>query len=88
MVGTFSSIPADVVTLNVPAEEGTGFAEAQLRDGFPAGFTNAFKVTSNVGLFDLAELGHFTKVDWYWMQSPKSGRVLRAEWEARYLARV
>ena len=56
--------------------------------GLPAGFVNRFKVTSNTGLFDLAELGHFTKVDWYWMESPRSGRVLRAEWEARYLARV
>ncbi len=56
--------------------------------GLPAGFTNAFKVTSNTGLFDLAELAYFTDVDWEWMASPRSGRVTRDEWLARYLARV
>ena len=54
------------------------------RDGYPAGFTNAFKVTANTGLFDLAELAHFTKVDWEWMETPTSGRVSRADWERRY----
>ena len=59
-----------------------------VRDVLPAGFTNAFKVTSNTGLFDLAELAHFTDVDWEWMASPRSGRVTRDEWLARYAARI
>ena len=54
------------------------------RDGNPAGFTNAFKVSSNTGLFDLAELAHFTKVDWEWMTSIDYSRVSRADWERRY----
>ena len=54
------------------------------KDGFPAGFTNRFKVTKNTGLFDLAELAHFTKVDWEWMETPTSGRLTRADWERRY----
>ncbi len=52
--------------------------------GLPAGFTNQFKVTRNTGLFDLAELAHFTDVDWEWMESPRSGRVKKADWLARY----
>ena len=54
------------------------------KDGFPAGFTNAFKVTSNTGLLDLAELAHFTTVDWEWMQDVSYQRVSRADWERRY----
>ena len=56
--------------------------------GFPAGFTNAFKVSANTGLFDLAELAHFTKGDWYWMSTRTGERVTRADWESRYAARV
>ena len=54
------------------------------KSGLPAGFTNAFKVTSNVGLLDLAELAHFTKVDWEWMEDTSYARVSRDRWEDRY----
>ena len=54
------------------------------RDGNPAGFTNAFKVSANTGLLELAELAHFTKVDWEWMTSTDHSRVSRADWEHRY----
>ena len=54
------------------------------RDGYPAGFTNAFKVTANTGLFDLAELAHFTKGDWHWLQDTSYQKVSRADWERRY----
>ena len=57
-------------------------------DGFPAGFTNAFKVTANTGLFDLAELAHFTEGEWYWMTTKTGERVSREKWAARYKARV
>jgi len=59
---------------------------AQTTGGFPAGFTNRFKVSTNVGLFDLAELAHFTDVDWHWMTGPTGDRVSRAAWEERYQA--
>ena len=59
-----------------------------VRDGLPAGFTNAFKVTANTGLFDLAELAHFTDVEWYWMTTKTGERVSREEWAARYAARL
>ena len=52
--------------------------------GFPAGFTNAFKVTANTGLLDLAELAHFTKGDWYWMSTRTGERITRDVWEDRY----
>lgn len=54
------------------------------KDGFPRGATNAFKVSSNTGLLDLAELAHFTKGEWHWMQDPSYQRVSRADWERRY----
>ena len=55
-----------------------------VKGGFPAGFTNAFKVTSNTGLFDLAELAYFTDVDWEWMESLDGERVSRDRWIGRY----
>ena len=58
------------------------------KNGFPAGFTNAFKVSSNTGLFDLAELAHFTKVDWEWMQDTAYQRVSRVDWERRYASKT
>ena len=54
------------------------------RTGFPKGFTNAFKVSANTGLFDLAELAHFTKVDWHWMSTKTGERVSRERWADRY----
>ena len=57
-------------------------------NGLPAGFTNAFKVTSNTGLFDLAELAHFTKVDWNWMESLCGQRIDRERWADRYASKV
>ena len=54
------------------------------RQGLPRGFTNAFKVSSNTGLFELAELAHFTKINWYWMSDMTYGRVSREDWERRY----
>ncbi len=55
---------------------------------YAAGFTNAFKVSHGTGLFDLAELAHFTKVDWHWMESLDGERVNRARWEDRYLQKT
>ena len=62
--------------------------QSHVMQGFPAGFTNAFKVSANTGLFDLAELAHFTKGDWHWMSTRTGERVTRADWESRYAARV
>jgi hypothetical protein len=56
--------------------------------GYPAGFTNSFKVTSNTGLFDLAELAHFTKGDWFWMSTKTGERIRRANWEDRYASKT
>ena len=53
--------------------------------GYPAGLTNAFKVSANTALFDLAELAHFTKGDWQWMESPSHERITKARWAQRYL---
>ena len=55
---------------------------------YARGLTNAFKVSSKTGLLDLAELAHFTKVDWYWMESLCGQRLDREVWADRYAARV
>ena len=52
--------------------------------GYPAGKTNAFKVSRTCGLFDLSEIAHFTQGDWYWMSSPSGERISRDRWEAIY----
>ena len=52
--------------------------------GYPAGFTNAFKVSRNCGLWDIAEVAHFTKGDWHWMSRPSGRRITRDHWEEIY----
>ena len=56
------------------------------RTGHPAGYVNAFKLSRSCGLLDIAELAHFTKGDWYWMERPRGGRASREEWAAIYEA--
>ena len=62
-------------------------SRSPIKGRYAAGFTNAFKVSANTGLLDLAELAHFTKIDWHWMESLDGERVDRSSWEARYLAK-
>ena len=50
------------------------------RRGHTPGFVNAFKVSNSCTMFDLAELAYLTEVDWYWMSSPRGGRISRDEW--------
>ena len=78
-----------------PGRRGEMFCEAGRRHricrspktaGMPAGFTNQFKVSANCGLSDLAELAHFTTVDWHWLDSPFGERISRERWESLYQA--
>ena len=55
--------------------------------GMPAGFTNAFRVSSRCGLPELAELAHFTKGEWFWMTGPFGERISRSRWEEIYQAK-
>ena len=50
------------------------------RKGMKAGLCNQFKVSYSCTLFDLAELAHFTKSDWYWMSGPTGERIGRDRW--------
>lgn len=59
-------------------------SEAKSKAGFPKGQVHRFKVSSSCGLWDIAEVAHFTKGTWYWMTSPTGTRILRERWEARY----
>lgn len=54
--------------------------------GYPRGFTNAFKLSANCGLADIAEVAEFTKGEWYWMNGPHGERLKRDEWHTLYLA--
>lgn len=63
-------------------------SRSKSKRGNPAGFTNAFKVSANTGLFDLAELAHFTKVDWEWMEDTSYARIDRTRWEDRYAGKT
>ena len=56
--------------------------------GYPKGLTNAFKVSRNCSLLDLAEVAHFTDVDWHWMDSPFGERIFRDHWERIYQAGI
>ena len=52
--------------------------------GNPAGLVNQFKLSENCTLFDCAELAHFTKGDWYWLEGPHRERIKRDRWELIY----
>ena len=54
--------------------------------GQPAGLTNAFRVSARCGVADLAELAHFTKGDWHWMEGLHGERIRRDRWEEIYQA--
>ena len=54
------------------------------RNGMPPGFVNAFVVSNACNLTDLAELAHFTKVEWHWMTSPVGERITRDRWSRMY----
>ena len=54
--------------------------------GMPKGMCNQFKVSANVGNFDLAELAHFTDIEWHWLESPFGERISRERWERYYQA--
>ena len=76
--------------VRMPCQAGAGIAESgrTLRIGRgptahsnPAGLTNQFKVSNCTGKFDLAELAHFTKVEWTWLEDMSGSRILRDHWE-------
>ena len=78
-----------------PNRSGRGHAEggtrlrisrSQSRSGNPAGLTNQFKASNSCRLIDLAELAHFTDVDWHWLETFDGERFSRAHWEEIYQA--
>lgn len=58
---------------------------SERRQGHPAGKTNAFRVSRNCGLADIAEIAHFSSGPWCWISCQYGGRRSRDEWEAIYL---
>ena len=50
------------------------------RRGHTPGKCNQFKVSASCTMFDLAELAYLTNEGWYWMSSPRGGRISRDEW--------
>ena len=56
------------------------------KNGNPARVTQTIRISSLLGIRDLAEIAHFAEGDWYWMERPSGARVDRAEWEQIYAA--
>ena len=54
------------------------------KHGHPARVTQTIRISSLLGLRDLAEIAHFAEGDWYWMERPSGARVDRADWEQMY----
>ena len=48
--------------------------------GWPAGLTNAFRVSSDATVRDLAEIAKATEVDWEWMTGFNGARRSRGWW--------
>ena len=56
------------------------------RNGNPRGKTNAFRVHSRCSNRDLAELAHFTKGAWNWMEGLYGQRRTKEHWLEMYEA--
>ena len=78
-----------------PGRRGEMFCEAGKRlvisrspskAGWPRGKANAFKISNNCTNLDIAEIAHFTKGDWYWLEGLFGQRRTRQDWEAMYEA--
>lgn len=54
------------------------------RQGNPARLTNQFTISNSMRTLDMAELAHFTKSDWHWMEDLSGVRVSRDHWEEIY----
>ena len=52
--------------------------------GNPAGLTNAFRISNQVGVRHLAQLAHVTEGDWSWMQGLYGERITRERWAEIY----
>lgn len=46
--------------------------------------THTVRLGSRVTAFDIAELAHFTDIDWDWLEGPDGRRHERRWWEAKY----
>ena len=80
----FCRAPSRRGEIRTEAGVGLRVSEAKTKTGCPKGQVYRFKVSANCGLWDIAEVAHFTKGPWYWMTSPTGTRILRERWEARY----
>ena len=49
------------------------------RAGYPAGFTNAFRLSANWRQEDLIELVKGTQIDWYWIAGPTGHKWSREQ---------
>ena len=49
------------------------------RAGFPAGFTNQFRIMGGWRQIDLIELAKGTQIDWYWLMGPTGHKWSREE---------
>ena len=73
-------------SLKLAAGKRLRISRSSSKAGNPAGFTNAFRVSKQVGVRHLAQLAHVTQGDWFWMQSLFGERVSRDQWAEIYEA--
>lgn len=59
---------------------------SRIRKGHPAGLTNAFRVSRDATLKELAYLASITRPEFGWMESLDGRRVFREEWLERHAA--
>ena len=57
---------------------------ARTTAGYPRGMTNAFRLSTSCSTIDIAELAHFTKGEWFWIEGLHGERISRERWEAIY----
>lgn len=62
-------------------------SRSPMTQGWPAGFTNAFRVSSDATVLDLAYLTQSVQIDWEWMTCLHGGRRSRSWWDETALSR-
>lgn len=80
-----------------PGRRGEMFCEAgrrhrisrsPLKGRHVRGYVNAFKVSNNCGMFDLAEIAEVTRRAFHWLQAPDGSYLSRDTWHNVYLTGV
>ena len=81
---TYAYDPGRKGAIHFKAGKQIRISRSEKRAAYPPGMTNAFRVSRTCTNFHLAELAHFTDVEWHWMYSMCGRRLSRGTWEEMY----